>query len=230
MTSKLSVLVLRANQLQSSPDKVLQSLADIINAGYDKPRFKYNIVLTPRITSAESFLQSLGMDSDPSNSLLFLAVNSSGISGIDTTVDHKDHIQWHTLLSETLVQEIPSSCVIGTIGYHPYSTTSLGNQYEVTAFTSFAQGIGKTLLQATIRYCKILPQMNPIDAFIAKVFVEHELVPYYQKLGFQEIDRILVTKASLIYPEHSKASLEDSIQVSRDFNIAILTFPLQQNH
>lgn len=223
MALEMKILVLKADQLACSPKDVLSSLAEILNEGYNGPRFKYNVVLTPRISNPDVLVTELGMREHAGRSLLFVAIRPEHCLTYDTTVKSVAGLEWHTPTATTFDTPLERDHVLGMIGYHPYEPASNAAHYEITAFVSFARGLGRTLARETMKYCASIPgTLGTITAFVARVIVQHELVSYYDSLGFQEVDRVTVFKTPP--PGDDSTRLESTLQSACDFDLAIMLY------
>lgn len=216
-----SVIILPVTVLAQSSNATKSSILEVINRGYDKPRFKYQIILNPRIKSIDVFFSDLGFDKDQEECSLYLLVKDKDelIPNFDDlfetlNVKEANYIgttSYYYPKVDKLVEPFSTSNLLATIGYKP---TDKGI-FEITGFTSFAKGCGVNLFNYSVAH---IQREFYVRKLLANVVLEHDLVEYYErKLGFKETDRVLFKKG-----DKSSAGFENNIEVSKDFHIARL--------
>ncbi|CDK24435.1 unnamed protein product [Kuraishia capsulata CBS 1993] len=228
----IAFTVFKVSELTESDDsqKLEEGLIRVINRGYDKPRFKYNLIKTPRIKvglvrdlkltdTRESYLGVVyvktheGVENGHDASSLtsqFMALGQFDLAHIKPTGTFFE-------LSETLLKEYETgkTCILGTIGIKPYK--SVASSYELTAFTSFYPRLGEVLINQIESLAKKLGAKN----IFASVITDHFLVDYYAKHDYIVETRVLCK----VDPQTGfviSDDLEDSIEASKDFELALL--------
>lgn len=214
-----SIIILPINIIRNSTNVLKESIFELINRGYDKPRFRYNIILTPRIKSVDVLFSDLGFQEDEDKCIIYLLVTDRERSKLVPNFDecfektsdccNSHAVTFYKPRGEKLHHPLTIGHVLATIGYKPVEEDT----FEITAFTSFAKGCGKLLANYSILD---LQKRFHLLKLRANVIVEHDLVGYYETvLGFEEIDRFRFDL------EHS-AGFESGIETSTDFHIATL--------
>lgn len=213
-----NIVALPLEILANSCQQVIHGLFTVVNKGYDKPRFKYNVILSPRIKNADVFFTDLGFEENLQECVLFLAVLDCeklmpGFHDIfaKLKIDYDDN-NWFVPKVRKIDQTFNTASILGTIAFKPYPSTL--KSFEITGFTSFERGVGKVLLSASTNYYQ---KELLAEQIVAKVIVEHELIEYYTSIhGFIEVERTLIKKGE------QKSGLEDGIITSGDFHLATL--------
>ncbi|ODV97753.1 hypothetical protein PACTADRAFT_185977 [Pachysolen tannophilus NRRL Y-2460] len=208
---------------QSSNSSLIQKLlVDIINKGYDKPRYKYNVIKSSRIK--HSLEQDLGIENQ-AEFMICLCVHTDKqwmnyknsktgyklIKPEDIEVEHIDILDYFE------VEELKDR-VIGSIALKPYKDDNdMSLCMEITALTSFYPKMGKCLIEKIESYYVPLGKINKL---YAHVIVNHDLVQFYEKLGFIVIgtSNIEVDPVTGLLVNGDK--LEDDILASQDFQLA----------
>lgn len=219
------VILLPVKILWNSTDAVRGCLYEVINRGYDKARYKYQIILTPRISSLEMFFSDLGFQVDSDRCFLYLLSRKEELPYLvadfyDTfekiCLPAVDGITFYQPCVEHLSSAFDASRILAIIGYKPASETT----FEITGFTSLAKNCGALLANNSLLHLK--EHFSP-EKLVAHVVVDHELVGYYENvLGFREIGRFL-------FDVDGRRSFEQGIKVSRNFHIAKLEKVLHYN-
>ncbi|GME74452.1 unnamed protein product [Ambrosiozyma monospora] len=251
-------------------------LISIINRGYNKPRFKYGIIDTPRVKS--SLLKDFVIDENMMDDVwLCLALSlepTTNVTGMGNVFDgSKTEVMFDTndsgseltkkliqkypigtlnfdtkptstsnstettksiitksaqLLHKILLLTTPSQLefqVLGTIVLRPYS--SIPRNYSLTAYTSFYPGVSTKLFTYITHFAK--QQLGAKKLWI-DVIEEHDLVGFYEKLGFVLVERTLckVDPVSKILLGKEWAGLEDEIRANCNFHfVSIFNFNRQ---
>lgn len=217
LSDSYDVIVLPVKTLWNSTDAVKSCLFKLINQGYDKVRYKYQIILTPRIKSPELLFDDLGFQVEDERCLLYLLVRRDESSHFvahfnETFVRLRgpvaSNIAFYQPCVERLTFGFDMSRILAIIGYKPASEST----FEMTGFTSLAKNCGALLAKNSLLHLK--ERFRP-EKLIAHVVVDHELVGYYEKiLGFTETSRFMFDVDS--------RNFEQSIKVSRNFHVARL--------
>lgn len=216
-----SVIILPVKVLVRSSDATKLSILEVINRAYDKPRLKYQIILSPRIKSIDVFFNDLGFDKDQDKCSLYLLFKdkNESIPHFDDLFEtlnvrqanYIDNTSYYYPKVDRLFEPFNGNSLLATIGYKPIDK----GIFEITGFTSFAKGCGVNLFNFSVAH---IQDQFYVHKLLANVVLEHDLVDYYErKLGFEERDRVLFKKT-----DKSSAGFENNIEVSRDFHIAKL--------
>lgn len=213
-----NVIIIPAEVLFKSSDAVKRSLMEVINLGYDKVRYKYNVILTPRIKSVETFFSDLGFQDNGYRCFLYFLVRKGKafqlISNFHESFERVCQpairgIDFYKPGVESLNFEVPFQNISAVIGYKPTSEST----FEITGFTSVARGCGSLLANLSLLHLK--EQFHP-SKLVANVIVDHELVGYYEEvLGFTETSRSL-------FDVDNRQGFEESLVASKNFSIAKL--------
>lgn len=207
------LLVLSHNTVFHSQhsENIQSKLVQIINKGYDKPRYKYNVIKTARIK------YSLGLDleiEDKKGTFLGICLhptlgwtkNDGMYTSSDIDCEYIDDNSFD--ITDDMFKQ-----VIGSVGVKPHGTDGM----ELTALTSFYPKIGPALVSAIETYIEsMIPACRKL---YAHVITDHELVPFYEKLGFKVMETMLIE----IDPQTGRMVgnlLEDGIELSRSFELA----------
>jgi len=217
-------------------------LTRVINRGYDKPRYKYNIILTPRIQ--DGLIQDFVID-DNDNAIFALCVIPASSRNIQ--VEEKDdknavtkklirnypigNLNLEGLQVETNVTQLLTDSslktlegrILGTVCLKNYSSDKHG--LEITGFTSFYPKLSPQLLKFVKIYS--YEQLKAQKLWV-EVIQEHDLVPYYEKQGFTLLDTILCVVDTKTQ-QSSDQPLEDGIKASRDFHVALMSMSTTVN-
>ncbi|ODV85555.1 hypothetical protein CANARDRAFT_28331 [[Candida] arabinofermentans NRRL YB-2248] len=234
--SSVDVIVLTITQALS----LEQQLISILNRGYNKPRYKYGLILSPRMK--HSLLQDL-IITDPDNSYITLCLapktddNSPLISSnIDaSTLTSKlieqypigtlsfeninliNGLQVHDKLEELKSDNNLEFRVLGTIGLKKYNNKL--DEFEVTAFTSFYPKVAKLLMSVTDSFAKNNLKANYLWV---DVIVQHDLVEYYQQYGYVFIKEIECKIDKNTNHVIGSNELETGVMATNDFKLALL--------
>ncbi|GME84801.1 unnamed protein product [Ambrosiozyma monospora] len=122
------------------------------------------------------------------------------------------------ILSSTTPQELEFQ-ILGTIAIKPHSPTT-SQTYAITAFTSFYPSVSSLLFTHITQFAK---QQLHVEKFWIDVIEEHDLVGFYEKLGFVFIERVTckvdpVTKALV----GEDGGLEGGIRANCDFHLVLM--------
>lgn len=205
-------------QKPNAKTNLLEFLTEVLNNGYNVPRFKYNVIQTTRIKNPGVFVEDLGF-LKPGSFLMVLVytgkkvltrkdleqISDDNIDVVDVTDDD------FTLADYTIGQ------IIGTLGLKPYKDNAGELGYEITAFTSFTTGAGKLLIKKAE---KISTQLNS-PYLMAVVICEHDMVPYYNKHGFFEVAERLLLEVDET-GRVKGTSIEDGVYASQNFHMAFM--------
>lgn len=208
-----------------------ETLVSVINRGYDKPRFKYGVVLTPRINCG--MLTDLVIDK-PEQAYMMVCLAPKGAHGIKatdsaSTVTEKLISSYPTGKFDMAnirtcddLDEISKAAGDGTLESRILGTVCVKeckdreNTGELTAFTSFYPKLSPILLENIDSYCL---KNTRFKHFYLEVIEEHELVPYYRKQGFE----LMGEEECAVDPEtHCMVSdpLEEGFRASRNIHLA----------
>lgn len=208
-----------------------KQLIEIINRGYDKPRFKYNVIKTPRVKY--SLIDDFGVK-DPTDIYLMICVAPT--TGRLVKVDPEDNAKMvteklqrsyptvdltnmtqSTDLSQILDPEL-SSRVLGTIACRIYDEKH-GKDREITAFTSFYRGVGSQLMSHMVEFCK---EKLDCDRLWIDVISEHELREYYERQGFvlQSVEYCPIDPETGLM---AGMTLEDGLRAAQDFHVDVMS-------
>ncbi|QPG73638.1 hypothetical protein FOA43_000950 [Brettanomyces nanus] len=207
----------------------------VINRGYDKPRFKYGVILTPRvkhdlskdflIEAAEEAFLAICLspqtdhlnpirNTDDGSTATKKLLESYSLGSLDfTEMEYSDDLD---LVFEAYRKNELQSRILGTICVKNYQ--GLKDEKEVTGFTSFYPGLSAKLMEFMACYCK--DQLRVAKLWV-DIIEEHNLKEYYEKLGFFFISRETCHVDPITHNMLGK-SLEDGIKASRDFHVALM--------
>ncbi|KAG7691908.1 hypothetical protein KL933_002293 [Ogataea haglerorum] len=192
------------------------ALIDVINRGYNKPRYRYGVIDTPRIK--HSLLRDLNIkDPEQSYLALFLAPKSDTLIERDDTaaeatnkfISKFPEMSFPTRVSQLDDYSDVESRILGTVGIR-----KIDRGHELTAFTSFypqlsgkmmdfIHGVGKNVGSKTI---------------VADVIAEHNLVEFYEKHQYREVRRIpckIDKQTNLVIG----SVMEDGVKAKKDFTM-----------
>ncbi|KAH3663853.1 hypothetical protein OGAPHI_005256 [Ogataea philodendri] len=205
------IVVISLDQLTSTVEDVL---IRVINRGYNKPRFRYGVIDTPRIKN--SVLRDLSiLEVENSYLALFLApkteltvVEDQDAQSLTRMfVNEWDSLEFDGTYSDQLDSDGLEARIVGTVG-----VKKTGSEYELTALTSFYPKLSTTLLDFMHGFCKRLGAPKTV----VDVIYEHELVDFYEKHGYCTTKR---TRCE-IDPQTGYVKgtrLEDGIRATRNF-------------
>ncbi|XBA47454.1 hypothetical protein SBP28_001925 [Candidozyma auris] len=194
------------------------TLAEIVNTAYDRPKDKYGIIKTRRIKDAQNFPADLQF-SDEKDVFMTLLLGNPVAETVKVTQADADFV----------IDKTIESRILATVGFKTYDRPVKSPsvvEYEMTAFTSFLRGIAPKLLDFVINMMFENPKTPLFDytsvstvQLHASVIRDHDLVPYYSKYcGFERHaipDLLIETNAS-------NSPLEEGIVATRDFYLAFL--------
>ncbi|GMG18943.1 unnamed protein product [Ambrosiozyma monospora] len=151
--------------------------------------------------------------------------NSSFSRETTETIDSiitKSTQKLHQILSSTTTTQIEFQ-ILGTIAIKPYSTT-IPQNYTITAYTSFYPRISILLFNHITKFAK--HQLGAKKIWI-DVIEEHDLVEFYDKLGFVFVERVTckvdpVSKALV----GEDGGLEGGIRANSDFHLVLMYLDL----
>ncbi|CCE63387.1 hypothetical protein TPHA_0E02970 [Tetrapisispora phaffii CBS 4417] len=216
--SESLVIVLPVTQLKKSSPNTIYSLFSIVNKGYEKPTNEYKIVLNKRIESPDLFFEDLGFSKCHERAFFYVLVDSSLLNNpqfassfkkVQATSNYFEYS--YTDNEQSLNFGFPFDQVLATVGYKPISNGS----FEITGYTSFGKGCGVELFNKSLFH--LTTQVN-VTTLIAMVIVEHNLVGYYEKkLGFTEIERIIVKKT-----DPKSSGFQGNFKCAKDIHISHL--------
>ena len=213
-----NIVILPVEILKKSSKDTKYSLYRTINRGYDVPRLKYGIIVSPRVHSLETLFSDLGFDKNIEKSSLYLLLN-------DPTLAYPNfHEHFEQLKGETnkdlslptyyipkvqfLTEAFDSEHTLATIGYKPNNKES----YEITGFTSMGNGYGIKLFNYSVIH---MMRSHKCKRVVADIIMEHDLLGYYEKkLGFVEVQRFKVLKE-----QHQVKVFDDKVDFTKDFHV-----------
>lgn len=232
--TEYEILVLPQPWIQKSPCAA-GILAEIINKGYDKARYKYGLVTARRIEDGPQ-PDFMNLTSDGVLLLLLgskekfeklrkggykrLFVPSRDVDDcLDFDIPSGLVEEFGPLNGETVKVERESfskdhaNRVLATIAFKPHK-----NGVELTGYTSFLKGIAPAFLDFAIVNV-LLPMSPSCEAVYASIIEEHSLVPYYEKFcQFQQTgERNFFEHGTLPIPtngDYHMVVLRRSIKVS----------------
>lgn len=216
-----SVIFLPIKVLLRATDQTKQSVFEVINRGYDIPRFKYGIILSSRLKSVNHLFSDLGFDKNEENCFMYLLVKDVDLALPNFHHSFRkieevstDHLPvYYSPKFDAIDTPLDISRVLATIAYKPNGN----DRYEITAFTSSAKGCGIKLYNYSILHMQAQTHLS-CKRLLAHVVMEHDLVGYYEKkLGFKEIDRFLFKN-----DEENSSGFKDDILISQDFHVVEL--------
>lgn len=210
-----SILVFPIELLKNCTHGTFEELMIMINKAYERQITNYGVVTQQRITSPDSFFHDLELTDD--KCIFYVMVKDvEAVNGKFEQFANTDGYKWYNLVASGDLK-FSLDNVKASIAYRPFPSEKHPNDYEISGFTSYAKGCGIEICNITIPYFK--KHIPTCDRLVAKVIVEHELVPYYiNKLDFVEQYRTLFKK-----DEIHKTGFHEGFSVSRDFSIATLT-------
>ncbi|ODV60489.1 Rmd6p ASCRUDRAFT_70991 [Ascoidea rubescens DSM 1968] len=221
-----------------------ENLTALINRAYNKPRLRYNIILTERIKHHDDILLDLGLDKSSSNCYIYcLLVPRDWLGFTSDELIERFQKSTTTNSTQTVLIEHESEFrfnkeindrVVGIIGIKPFQDldqTSLSNVYgesysnmlELTSFCSFKSKTGPLLFNLMKNDIHLSFPQN-FKKIVAIVIVEHNLVFYYEKiLNFIKIDNSIVKiKLKSGQSTEKNVLLEGGIKATRDFHLQSL--------
>lgn len=217
--NKLTLLKIPGHVLEESPTahKSIAFLTQILNTGYDFNKYKYGVIQSTRVKDESVFLNDLGIH--VSGSFLLVLIKDKDYLKDNLIHDLNNHNYTTTEADNQLsFEQKDYSQVLGTIGIKPAKLDAdVGKGWEITGFTSFQKGVGQFLMRK-IEECA---RLEGLDYLFASCICEHNLVAYYEKLGYTEIgERILIEidENGLV----KGSVLEDHIYATRNFTLATL--------
>ncbi|VEU22506.1 DEKNAAC103713 [Brettanomyces naardenensis] len=212
-----------------------ETLTTVLNRGYNKPRVKYGVLLTPRIKYG--IVKDFDLKAvDDAQFAICLAPQSSDIVKVDSADDS-------TATTSKIIRSFPlgsldlsnidtsesletvfkafedgtlQSRILGTICVKKFR--DLESELEITGLTSFYPGLSPKLMDFMEVYSKnkLKTKTLWVDAI-----EEHDLLPYYEKLGFLFVSRVTCK----IDPETrlvKGSTLEDGILAAKDFHVILM--------
>lgn len=208
-------------------------LTRVINRGYNVPRFKYNIILSPRIKN--SIREDL-MIKYPNKSYLILAFSDK-----DANIDETDNASIarekfiHTNNGLGLLNDLSSSIVLidksaggenelhfpinaeskilGMCGLKPHDPG-----YEITSFVSFYPRIGSNIIDKLEKFAKT--SIGNEEIWVLAIS-EHELRELYEKFGYVYKKKVLIS-VTANSGSCLDEKLENDIEASQDFHLDVL--------
>lgn len=215
-----------------------ESLCHIMNKGYNVPRFKYNIITTPRVKNNTTLLEDFTID-DPANAYLIFCfqepdpnvnlhvINNELIEDAHTTRQKLIDLHPHVDLKNTEMRydvsaggdnllnlpERMDDSLLGMICLKPHGEKA----FEITGFISFYKNLGTKLIQVCELFAK--ERLNAKSLHITAIH-EHDLRGMYEKWGFQFENKVLVP---LCNEGISNDLLEDNIGATQDFHLDIMS-------
>lgn len=204
-------------------------LTAILNYGYNKPRFHYGVITTPRIKQfpgecllmkpgSGAFLVVLLADELPERPPFAQSTSASNTAAWDVPGTYvppaEQTIQFAT--AEPVDHLLPR--VLGSIGFKPAGD----GVAEITGFTLCQKGVGRYLLTELDAWVangtvERFGLTSPVRTILLVVIQEHDLVPYYSKFGYtvQSIDTVDVSGTS--------ARLEGGVGATVPFHLAVMS-------
>ncbi|CAI4037143.1 hypothetical protein SMKI_02G0050 [Saccharomyces mikatae IFO 1815] len=213
-----NIVILPVKVLKNSSRNTKYSLYTTINRGYDVPRFKYGIIVSPRVHSLETLFNDLGFDKNIERSLFYLLLNDPVLAYPNF---YENFEQFRCEANEDLplrTYYIPkfqflayafdSEHVLATIGYKPNNKES----YEITGFTSMGNGCDIKLFNYSVVH---MMRFHKCKRLVADIIMEHDLLGYYEKkLGFVEMQRFKVLKE-----KNQPKLFDDQVECTKDFHV-----------
>ncbi|KAF6012406.1 hypothetical protein HII13_001661 [Brettanomyces bruxellensis] len=211
-------------------------LTRVINRAYDKPRYKYNIILTPRIKYG--LAQDFVIEDINKAILAIWVVPSTGKNIKVEQGDDKDTVTRKLIenypigtldLDNTLIEtEITplltkeslktlEGRILATVCLKSYANDK--NGMEITGFTSFYPNLSSQLMLFARNYSL---EHHNVQKLWVEVVQEHDLVPYYEKQGFTLLD----SKLCVVNTKTHKSAdqpLENGIEASQNFHVALMS-------
>ncbi|ODQ79278.1 hypothetical protein BABINDRAFT_167798 [Babjeviella inositovora NRRL Y-12698] len=232
ITHPTLLLIPYAVLVEHTGSPVTPQLLQIINKGYDKPRYNYGIILTARVKNGlvpdlqlkpGSFLSLLVSPDVGARAALQQSTGKADVGSWDVPGKFTcSDIQTRVVQADDwpkLALALPN--VVGTIGLKPYSDHAM----EITALTAFQGAVGKMLLlhaETIVKDKELVEQLavqTGVSQFVTTVIADHDLVAYYAKFGYM-VDRQAVISQSDV--ETNSTSLEDGVCATADFTLVYM--------
>ena len=227
------------------------SVRDIINQGYNKPRFQYKVMLTSRIKSSGLVLSDLGFEKPGCYLYLLIGTREWFLEHPETPGKWWDQLMINSIpaveCDETFqYTDVMTTMTLATIGMKPVKkiVTDEAGEYingstvEVTAFTSHFSNSGGLIMELLKRdLCMMAEHIRQggesplgeqevyerVERLSAEVFQEHNLVEYYvEKLGFTPVPDGVLT----VRKEDVEKVLEKGVVSATDIHIVSLFYDL----
>lgn len=228
----------------SSPQVVNNEslLTRVLNRGYDLPRFKYNVITTPRIKN--SLVEDLGVSPLQDSYVFFCIANDEPTEdkhiGCDEPLDDYEqtteklklrypHIAVNDVQRcyDNSVDQTRSDLplpkpledrLLSMAALKPHHTES-GQAFEVTGFVSFYKGAGSLVIREAEQFAAKFLGASQIWVTAIK---EHQLREMYEKWGYNFVEHIYVPLASNGEVDNSGSSLENDIGATRPFYLEVM--------
>ncbi|KAG7857726.1 hypothetical protein KL939_002982 [Ogataea angusta] len=207
------ILLVRFSEICPSLES---ALIDVINRGYDKPRYRYGVIDTPRIK--HSLLRDLNIkDPEQSYLALFLAPKSDlSIEKDDSAAEATSKFisKFPEVFFSAHVSQLDDyldieSRILGTVG-----VKKIDRGHELTAFTSFYPQLSGKMMD----FIHEVGRKIGSKTIVADVIAEHNLVEFYEKHQYREIRRIpckIDKQTNLVIG----SVMEDGVRAKRDFTM-----------
>ncbi|KAG7817361.1 hypothetical protein KL928_004096 [Ogataea angusta] len=207
------ILLVRFSEICPSLES---ALIDVINRGYDKPRYRYGVIDTPRIK--HSLLRDLNIkDPEQSYLALFLAPKSdlsiekddSAAEATSKFISKFPEVSFSAHVSQLDDYLDIESRILGTVG-----VKKIDRGHELTAFTSFYPQLSGKMMD----FIHEVGRKIGSKTIVADVIAEHNLVEFYEKHQYREIRRIpckIDKHTNLVIG----SVMEDGVRAKRDFTM-----------
>lgn len=196
--------------------RLIEYFTRAINRGYDKPRYKYNIIQTSRIKNQQVFVEDLQIYK-PDSQLLMLVYTGEGAPSRSEISELQD-MEITDADDSFSFDGIGDECVLGTIGLKAYKDEKGDAGLEITGFSSLVTGAGGILLSKAEQITRDMGR----PYILAIVICEHELVPYYARYGYEEVgERVLIEideKGKVV----GESALENDIYATSNFHLGFM--------